>query len=235
MKSFKRVSNVLRGLAVGGVISVLTAGTALAEPEITLRLGTAGNRTYGLGKLAFDVMAPRLAEYSGGRIELKIHDRGSLCSEHSCVEQVGLGQIDIATVSSGNVGAFGSTFDIINLPFLFNGQDGASKILNGWLAKELTERAANEMGMHVIALVPVGGFRSARQLAGPAPTKKPKHQEPERHDHGGDDAVHPEMIGRHHHHPPGEHGVADADDLHPPARREPESENADEQRPPNVN
>ncbi|MEZ5658399.1 MAG: TRAP transporter substrate-binding protein [Burkholderiaceae bacterium] len=107
-----------------------------------------------------ELMKPKLAEYTGGRLELVIHDRGSLCSEHSCVEQLGLGQIDIATVSSGNVGAFGTTFDIINLPFLFAGEDGASKILNSWLARELSERARKEMGMHVIALVPVGGFRN---------------------------------------------------------------------------
>ncbi|MEZ5649680.1 MAG: TRAP transporter substrate-binding protein [Burkholderiaceae bacterium] len=150
----------LRGAAFGAALSALLAGNALAEPEITLRMGTAGQRTYGLGKLAFDLMKPKLAEYTNGRMELVIHDRGSLCSEHSCVEQLGLGQIDIASVSSGNVGAFGTTFDVINLPFIFEGQDAASKILNEWLAKELSDRAGKEMGMHVIALVPVGGFRN---------------------------------------------------------------------------
>lgn len=156
MKAFK----ALRGLVVGGIVSAVLTGSAFAAPEITLRLGTAGQRTYGLGKLAFEMMRPKLAEYTNGRMELVIHDRGSLCSEHSCVEQLGLGQIDIATVSSGNVGAFGTTFDIINLPFLFEGQDAASKILNDWLARELSDRARKDMGMHVIALVPVGGFRN---------------------------------------------------------------------------
>ena len=160
MKIINKVKKVVGSLATGAVLVAMASGTAWADEEITLRLGTAGKRTYGLGKLAFELMQPKLDEYSGGRIKLVIHDRGSLCSEHSCVEQLGLGQIDIATVSSGNVGAFGPTFDIINLPFLFNGQEAASKMLNGWLAEELSKRAEAEMGMHVIALVPVGGFRN---------------------------------------------------------------------------
>ena len=85
---------------------------------------------------------------------------GSLCSEHSCVEQMKLGQVDIATVSSGNVGAFGTTFDIINLPYLFKDAETANRIMNAWLGKELSRRAEKEMKVHVIAIVPVGGFRN---------------------------------------------------------------------------
>lgn len=137
----------------------LGLAAASAQEKITLQLGTASAPAWSLGKMIDEVLVPKLAEYSDGRIEVAVHRGGSLCSEHSCVEQLGLGQIDIATVSSGNVGAFGTTFDIINLPFLFTGQDAASKILNEWLADELEGRVEAEMGMHMIALVPVGGFR----------------------------------------------------------------------------
>ena len=89
-----------------------------------------------------------------------IHSSGALCSEHSCVEQMKLGQLDIATVSSGNVGAFGTSFDIINLPYLFKDAETANKINTAWLGKELSQRAEKEMKVHVIALVPVGGFRN---------------------------------------------------------------------------
>ena len=161
-----RTIQAICALALAGAAQSATAA------EITLRLGTAAAPAWSLGKLISDVLAPRLAEYSDGRIELSVHDRGSLCSEHACVEQLGLGQIDIATVSSGNVGAFGTTFDIINLPYIFQGQDEASRILNDWLAEELSRRAETEMGMHVIALVPVGGFRNVvnteREVRSPA-------------------------------------------------------------------
>ena len=113
---------------------------ASAEETITLQFGTAAQPAWSLGKVIEEVLIPKLAEYSDGRIAVELHSGGSLCSEHACVEQLGLGQIDMATVSSGNVGAFGTTFDIINLPFLFVNQDKASAILNDWLTDELEAR-----------------------------------------------------------------------------------------------
>lgn len=137
----------------------LAGAAASAEDKITLQFGTAAQPAWSLGKVIEEVLIPKLGEYSDGRIAVELHGGGSLCSEHACVEQLGLGQIDMATVSSGNVGAFGTTFDIINLPFLFVNQDEASAILNDWLAEELKSRVEAEMGMRMIALIPVGGFR----------------------------------------------------------------------------
>jgi tripartite ATP-independent transporter DctP family solute receptor len=165
-----RMLSALLALATG-----LGLASASAQDKITLQLGTAAQPGWSLGKVIDEVLKPKIEEYSDGRIAVEVHRGGSLCSESSCVEQLGLGQIDIATVSSGNVGAFGTTFDIINLPYLFRDQDQASKILNDWLAPELSKRAEKEMGMHMIALIPVGGFRqldnTRREVRVPADLK----------------------------------------------------------------
>ena len=141
-------------------LGVGLACAASAQEKITLQLGTAAQPAWSLGKVINEVLKTKIEEYSDGRIEVVVHGGGSLCSEQACVEQLGLGQIDIASVSSGNVGAFGTTFDIINLPFLFRDQDAASAMLNEWLADDLAERATADMKMHMIALIPVGGFRN---------------------------------------------------------------------------
>jgi hypothetical protein len=75
-----------------------------------------------------------------------------------------LGQVDIATVSSGNVGAFGTIFDIINLPYIFKDAETANKITTAWLGKELSQRAE-------AALAPVPWTRSRRCRA-PAATER---------------------------------------------------------------
>ncbi|QIE55048.1 TRAP transporter substrate-binding protein [Pikeienuella piscinae] len=146
-------------LTAAALLAGLSCATS-AQDKITLQLGTAAQPSWSLGKVINEVLKPKIEEYSDGRIDVVVHGGGSLCSEQACVEQVGLGQIDIASVSSGNVGAFGTTFDIINLPFLFRDQDAASAMLNGWLAEELSTRATADMGMHMLALIPVGGFRN---------------------------------------------------------------------------
>ncbi|HJM50849.1 MAG TPA: TRAP transporter substrate-binding protein [Alphaproteobacteria bacterium] len=146
-----------------------------AQDSITFRLGTATTTKWSIGIAIRDVLIPALAKHSNGRIKVEAHYGRSICSEHSCVEQMKLGQIDIATVSSGNVGAFGTTFDIINLPYLFKDADSASKILNGWLAKALSAKANKDMGMQALAVIPVGGFRqldnTVRQVRVPSDLK----------------------------------------------------------------
>ncbi len=139
--------------------SLLLTVPAEAQDKIKMVIGTATTTKWSIGQSIEQVFVPGLKKYSNGRITVETHFGGSLCSEHNCVEQMRLGQVDIATVSSGNVGAFGTTFDIINLPYLFKGNSSASRILNGWLAAELSKRSRKEMKMHTIALIPVAGFR----------------------------------------------------------------------------
>ncbi|TAK81542.1 MAG: TRAP transporter substrate-binding protein [Betaproteobacteria bacterium] len=140
--------------------AALGAQSASAQERLKLSIGSTASPAWSLGKDLHNVMKPNLEKYSGGRIELTIHGGGALCNEQGCVEQMKLGQIDMATVSSGNVGTFGTTFDIINLPYLFKDAETANRISNAWLAKELSRRAEKEMKVHVVALVPVGGFRN---------------------------------------------------------------------------
>lgn len=133
---------------------------AWAQDKMKLSVGSAAAPAWSLGKGLQNIFKPNLEKYSDGRIEVVVHGGGALCSEHTCVEQMKLGQVDVATVSSGNVGAFGTTFDIINLPYIFKDAESANKITTAWLGKELSQRAEKEMKMHVIAIVPVGGFRN---------------------------------------------------------------------------
>ncbi len=122
-----------------------------------------------------DFMGPKLAQMSNGRIEVNIQVNSTLCSEHKCVEQARLGQIDIGSVSGGNIGSFGSTFDILNLPYIFKDDASAEKLINGWLGKELSTRAEKEMGLYIIAIIPSYSFRnvgnSKREVRVPADLK----------------------------------------------------------------
>lgn len=107
-----------------------------------------------------DFIGPRLEKNSDGRIKSNVQVNGTLCSEHKCVEQARMGQIDIGSVSAGNIGSFGQTFDILNLPYIFKDDANAEKLINGWLGKELASRAEKEMNLHIIAVIPSYGFRN---------------------------------------------------------------------------
>lgn len=155
MKRRMLVARTLIWLAAGTTLSV-----ASAQERLRLTVGTQAAPGMSISRVMHEVLKPGLEKHSNGRIEVVLHDRGSLCSEQGCVEQMKLGQVDIATVSSGNVGAFGTTFDLINLPYIFKDNESANRILSGWLFAELARRAQAEMKVHTIALIPVGGFRN---------------------------------------------------------------------------
>lgn len=157
-------------------LTIVAGATAIhAQDKLRLTLGTQANDTMSNGQSLLAVFKPAIEKHSGGRIQLDVRGNGALCSEQICVEQMRLGQVDIATVSSGNVGAFGTTFDLLNLPYIFKDNASAERIFNNWLVKELGERSEKELKMHMIALIPVGGFRNIdttkKQIKVPADLK----------------------------------------------------------------
>ena len=142
------------GLALPGSAEAQKKG----EVKIVIAHGLAP--LVALSRTMKDVVAPRLEKYSDGRIAVDLKGQKKLCSEHKCVEQALLGQVDIAMSSSGNMGNFGNTFDINFLPYIFKDDESATKLLNGWYGDYLKEKAAKDMKLHILAVVVSMGFRN---------------------------------------------------------------------------
>jgi TRAP-type transport system periplasmic protein len=155
----------LRTTAIAATTLAALAATApaTAQNSVKLTLATGIVPTVPTAWLVKDFVAPRLEKYSNGRIATNVQIGGSLCSEHKCVEQVKLGQIDLGTVSGGNVGAFGPVFDILNLPYIFKDDAAAEAIINGWLGDELSKRAEKDLGLQTLAIIPSFGFRMLQE------------------------------------------------------------------------
>ncbi len=142
------------------LILIGAAAPAATAQELRLTVANGMAATIPTNWWFKDFIGPELEQRSGGKIKANVQVNGTLCSEHKCVEQARMAQIDIGSVSSGNMGSFGQTFDILNLPYIFKDDAGAETLINGWLGKELAARAAKEMNMHVIAIIPSYSFRS---------------------------------------------------------------------------
>ncbi len=146
----------------GAIALLASTGMAIAQSDKPEKLVLA----HGLAPLIpmsqiFEfIIAPRLERYSGGRFAVDLKPNNSLCSEHKCVEQAKLGQVDIVTASGSNMGNFGPTFDSTELPFLFKDDGIAQASLNGWFGDYLRARAAKELDLHVLGVVVSLGYRS---------------------------------------------------------------------------
>jgi tripartite ATP-independent transporter DctP family solute receptor len=155
MRSFWKGCTALAAAAVCAF-----AASAYAQDKLRLTIANGIAPTVPTHWWFKEFLGPKLEQQSKGRIQTNVQVNGTLCSEHKCVEQARLGQIDVGSVSGGNIGSFGSTFDILNLPYIFKDDAAAEKLINGWLGKELSTRAEKEMGLHIIAIIPSYSFRN---------------------------------------------------------------------------
>ncbi len=166
--------SVVAAAAIAGVVAVMPAH-AQDRGEVHLVIGTGYGEKIAMNHLFRYLVKPRLVKYSNGRISVDLQQENKLCSEHKCIEQVKLGQIDIGSSSSGNMGAFGKTFNINFLPFIFASDTYAQDALNGWLGDYLREQAREEMGLHLLGSFVGGNYRALanteREVRVPADSK----------------------------------------------------------------
>src|SRR5258708_27586468 len=66
-----------------------------------------------------EFLGPKLEQQSKGRIQTNVQVNSTLCSEHKCVEQARLGQIDISSGSGGNIRRLCPTLRVLDRPYLF--------------------------------------------------------------------------------------------------------------------
>jgi len=160
-------------IALAGVAVLAAGGSAIAQQKLIL--GTVQGPPTGFGISLLDHFIPRVEKYSNGAAVVEFDGPSAICVEHQCVEQMQQDLIQISTSSTENVGAFGRTYDVINLPYFFRDLEWADMIFNGWLAEWLDKTSRKDMNIGALAVVPCGGFRqlanNVRRVKAPADLK----------------------------------------------------------------
>ena len=137
---------------------VSQAATAASEEKsYTLKfqhLGVEGD-AYDLGAKRFKELAE---EYSGGSLTIELYSNGELASGANAVQSVQMGTLDIVAESSMTEANFIPTFDVLNLPFLFENLDQVWAVLDGPVGEEL-KADAEASGFKVLCFWD-NGFRN---------------------------------------------------------------------------
>ena len=159
--------------ALAGVAVLAASGSAIAQQKLILGSNQGPPTGFGIGLL--DHYIPRVEKYSKGEAVVVFDGPSAICVEHQCVEQMQQDLIQISTSSTENIGAFGRTYDVINLPYFFRDLEWADMILNEWLADWLDQTSRKDMNVGALAVVPCGGFRqlanNVRRVKRPADLK----------------------------------------------------------------
>lgn len=119
-------SLLVAALAVGSVGNLFAA-----DPKIVLKLAEIHPKGYPT-ELADEEFARLVNLYTNGEIRIDVYPGGELSSDEKVIiEQVKVGVIHFARVSSGALGAFNPQMNVFGLPYLFDSKEHMWAFLNG--------------------------------------------------------------------------------------------------------
>lgn len=112
-------------------------GAAPYKAELKIASATSMSHTYNVGAQYF---AKLVEERSGGRIKFKLYPDGQLGKgERELLEALQQGTIDIYVGSTGPLGGFSPSMQILDIPFLFRDYAHVDKVLDGPIGQALSD------------------------------------------------------------------------------------------------
>ncbi|WP_284037384.1 TRAP transporter substrate-binding protein [Neobacillus sp. 114] len=147
-KSTKRVSVTLSAIlgaslilsACGGAAekSNSSDGSKSASDEKTYSFRIADNQPDNYPTVLGDKKFAELVnQKSNGRIKVSVFANGQLGDEKSVIEQVQLGAVEFARVSTGPLAEFSKQLGVFSLPYIFDNSEHQWNFLNGEKGQEL--------------------------------------------------------------------------------------------------
>lgn len=148
--------------AIAASALVLLGGIANAE---TLRLAHESSSGSLIQKAA-EFFAQKVAEKSGGNLDVAIFPDGQLGDEAAIADGVGAGSIDIGL--GGVADAIDPRLNVVTLPFLFKDLDAVHAFLDGPVGQEVFATGGAN-GFHMLGALD-SGFRQFALTKGPVTT-----------------------------------------------------------------
>ncbi len=125
------MKKTLRVLFVFALTLGLVGGLSAADPKIILKLAEIHPQGYPT-ELADEEFARLVNLYTNGEIRVDVFPGGQLSGDEKVIiEQVKVGAIHIARVSSGALGPFNPQMNVFGLPFLFDSKTHMWDFLQG--------------------------------------------------------------------------------------------------------
>jgi tripartite ATP-independent transporter DctP family solute receptor len=167
----KALSFLTLGILVGSLLTAsalvpaIRSARAGGDPDkVVLKLGHVLPPSHAV-HIAMEFMARRLAEISGGQVELQVFGGGQLGSEPECIEQLQRGALAIVKTSAAALEGFVPDMAVFGLPYLFRDDDHYWKVLLGEVGTEIL-RAGVPHGVHGLSYYD-SGSRSFYTIEGP--------------------------------------------------------------------
>lgn len=113
-----------------------------SEEVFILKAGQVGPPTHSY-QIGLENFAKDLEEATNGKVKIEIFGGGQLGGERDMTEQVSLGTLDMAVITSGVVGNFVPNLGALEMPFIFRDLEHVYKTLDSEIGDELLAQMEN--------------------------------------------------------------------------------------------
>ncbi len=145
-----------------------SAETAASDETIIIKAGhhTSVDGTFQHG---LETFRDKLAELSGGTMQVEIYPSGQLGDQTELIQQLQTGTVQMAVSSCADVANFAPNVGILDVPYLFETKQQAWNAMDGDIGKEMEDYVFDEVGIYVKGWIS-GGTRSVFSSVKPIET-----------------------------------------------------------------
>jgi tripartite ATP-independent transporter DctP family solute receptor len=144
----------LGGILVAAV-ALVAAAPGFSQPTIRLAHHVP---TESEQHLAAERFAERVADYSGGDLQVQVLPAGQMGGQREIVESVQFGTLEMGYGESGLYANYVPAFGILTLPYLYSGPEHWSAVVDGDIGAQLAEQLRDAGDMRVLNWI-LAGYR----------------------------------------------------------------------------
>lgn len=134
------------------MLATLTALPAAAA-EVTMNVGFGAPEESLYGRFG-KIFQTKVAEISGGDIEVKLRCCNQISSEDEAFKAMQLGTVDGFFITANNVSPHWPLMDVTVLPYIFQNDDHLARVLNGEVGQMMKDKLQADTSVHMLAFGP---------------------------------------------------------------------------------
>src|SRR5512143_2429306 len=127
-------------LAVAVAAVFAAPATVMAQSPIVIKFShvVANDTPKGKGALKFKELAEK---YTGGKVKVEVYPNSTLYKDKEELDALQLGSVQMLAPSTAKFRPIGvPEFEAMDLPFVFNGEEGYNKVVKGPIGKGLLKK-----------------------------------------------------------------------------------------------
>ena len=143
--------NLLKTTAAVVLATVTALPAAAADITMNVGFGAPEESLYGrFGK----IFQEKVAEISGGNIEVKLRCCNQISSEDEAFKAMQLGTVDGFFITANNVSPHWPLMDVTVLPYIFQNDDHLARVLDGEVGQMMKDKLQADTSVHLLAFGP---------------------------------------------------------------------------------